>query len=155
MLLLYCPPPPSLTTILSNQDEKSYIIGIEKNTDKLNIGSESSVKSKSALNNEILSDISNCEVGILSENMNVDILPLEEDPNSQSVKSTNMNMNGNILEYIEQNQAVIGIITVIILSIILLAILIILTIPILRTSTTTDPEVQDFQSPYYLSQLSV
>jgi hypothetical protein len=83
------------------------------------------------------------------------ILPLEEDPNSQSVKSTNLNMNGNILEYIEQHQAVIGVITVIIITVILLVVLIILTIPIMRTcihcpSTSNDLEVQDTGSPYLI-----
>ena len=89
-------------------------------TDELNIGSESSIKSKATLNNDILTGISNHEWGILRENINLDTMHLEEDPNSQSVKSTNMNMN---------HQTV----SVIILSVSKLAILIILIIPIVRS----------------------
>ena len=80
---------------------------------------------------DILDSIATREYNILSEDINLDILPLEQDPNTVSVGTTDI--NENILEYFEQYREVIGGILVMVLIVILLSILCILAIPLIHT----------------------
>ena len=117
------------------------------NTKYSTTGGDSSEESNSIftnqtnLNNDFLNDISTREWSILSENINLDILPLEQDPNTQSMKSKSK--NENISEYMKRHHKVIGCITVITISAILDVILILLTLPLLKTCRHQQPTPND------------
>merc|ERR1712013_209366 len=105
------------------------------------------VKKKALKTSDILDSIATREYNILSEDINLDILPLEQDPNTVSVGTTDI--NENILEYFEQYREVIGGILVMVLGVILLSILCILAIPLIHTckqQQQQQPQQQEYTS---------
>jgi len=101
------------------------------------------VKKKALKTSDILDSIATREYNILSEDINLDILPLEQDPNTVSVVTTDT--NENILEYFEEYRTVIGGILVMVLIIILLSILCILAIPLIHTCKQQQRNKQEQQ----------
>ena len=120
------------------------------------ISDEDKEKTKESLNSDILNSIATREWTILSDNINLDILPLEQDPNTVPDK------NENFSEYIEKHQVVIGMVLVIILTIVFFVILIILAIPAIQSckqqqytnnNNNTQTKKQSQLLPYFV-QLS-
>ena len=110
--------------------------------------SEKVAKKEVVQNNVILDSIATGEYNILSDDINLDILPLEQDPNTVSVVTTDT--TENILEYFEQYRVIIGGILVVVLVVLLVSILCILAIPLIHTCKQQQKQQQQPQQQHKL-----